>query len=499
MSKNKLTLTSLILMIFTSVFGFTNISKAFYLMGYSSIFWYIIAALTFFLPFAFMLAEFGAAFKDSKGGIYSWMAESFSPKFAFIGTFMWYASNIFWLVNVASSIWVPLSNFIFGIDKTQQWHLFSLNSVQTLGVLAIFWIMFITIIGSKGLDKIKKITSVGGLAVAGLNILLLVGGFLILILNGGITAEPLTASAFFHSPNESYTSMISIFSFSVFALFAYGGIEVMGGLVDETENAAVTFPKGVTISAIIIAIGYAVGIFVSGAFTNWQFTFTEFSAADVTLGNVAFISMNNMGYQLGHALNLSETMSISLGNWVSRYTGISMFLAFTGGCFTMIYSPLKQFIEGTPTAIWPKKITQLKNNMPVNAMIAQAGIIIIIIGLVSFGGDSATAFFNILTAMTNVAITLPYIFLSIAFIGFKEKESIIKPFEIYHSKRIAKFASYMVTLSIGVANLFTIIEPAVHGNIGESIWTALGPIIFGILAWLLFTNYEKKQLQGLKE
>lgn len=44
----KLTLKSLILMIFTLVFGFTNIPRAFYLMGYASVFWYILAAITFF-------------------------------------------------------------------------------------------------------------------------------------------------------------------------------------------------------------------------------------------------------------------------------------------------------------------------------------------------------------------------------------------------------------------------------------------------------------------
>ena len=69
----KLTLISLILMIFTSVFGFTNIARAFYLMGYSAIPWYIISAITFFIPYAFMMAEYGAAFKNEKGGIYSWM------------------------------------------------------------------------------------------------------------------------------------------------------------------------------------------------------------------------------------------------------------------------------------------------------------------------------------------------------------------------------------------------------------------------------------------
>ena len=82
MSENnkKLKLIPLILMIFTSVFGFTNIARAFLLMGYSAIPWYILSAITFFIPYSFMLAEYGAAFKNEKGGIYSWMDKSVGPK-----------------------------------------------------------------------------------------------------------------------------------------------------------------------------------------------------------------------------------------------------------------------------------------------------------------------------------------------------------------------------------------------------------------------------------
>lgn len=53
----KMSLIGLILMIFTSVFGFANSPSAFYLMGYSAIPWYIFSALLFFIPFALMMAE----------------------------------------------------------------------------------------------------------------------------------------------------------------------------------------------------------------------------------------------------------------------------------------------------------------------------------------------------------------------------------------------------------------------------------------------------------
>ena len=131
---------ALVLMIFTSVYGFNNIPRSFYMMGYAAIPWYILSGITFFIPFAFMMAEFGTAFKEEKGGIYSWMEKSVGPKFAFIATFMWYASYVVWMVNVASGVWVPISNGIFGSDTTNTWALFGikyLTGPKTLGLLGI--------------------------------------------------------------------------------------------------------------------------------------------------------------------------------------------------------------------------------------------------------------------------------------------------------------------------------------------------------------------------
>ena len=56
----KMSLIGLILMIFTSVFGFANSPSAFYLMGYSAMPFYLFSALFFFIPFALMMAEMGS-------------------------------------------------------------------------------------------------------------------------------------------------------------------------------------------------------------------------------------------------------------------------------------------------------------------------------------------------------------------------------------------------------------------------------------------------------
>jgi amino acid transporter len=470
--------------------------RAFFLMGYSSIPWYVFSAILFFIPYAFMMSEYGAAFKKETGGMYSWMEKSVGGKYAFIGTFMWYASYLIWMVNVGSGIWVPLSNALFGSDMTSTWSLFGLNSVQTLGILGILWIVIVTYVSTKGLDKISKITSVGGTAVTLLNVVLLVGGISVFLVNGGL-AEPINdvAKAFTTSPSPSYQSITGVFSFMTFAIFAFGGLEVVGGLVDETENAEKTFPKGVMIAAIVISVGYAIGIFACGMFTNWNDILNH---ENIHLGNVAYILMKNLGYQIGIGFGASEIVALSIGSWVARLVGLSMFLALTGAFFTLTYSPLKTLIQGAPKEIWPGKLGEIENGMPLNAMKLQAAIVIVIIAAVSFGGDSAAAFFNVLALMTNVAMTVPYMFLSLAFIKFKQKQlngEIESPFMIYKTQTSATIFAVIVTFIVGFANVFTIIQPVIESpdGLSQTISMIAGPLVFTIIAYILYAAYDKKQ------
>ena len=492
-TSNKMKLIPLILMIFTSVFGFNNIPRSFYLMGYSAIPWYIFSGLLFFIPYAFMMAEYGSAFKKETGGIYSWMEKSVGPKYAFITTFMWYSSYVIWLVNISSGIWVVVSTAIFGRDLTNQLNLLGLNSTQSMGLLGVILITVFTYIASKGLNKITKIASVGGIAVTLLNLVLLLGSLIVFINNGFKLAQPIESisSAFFTSPNPNYLSGLSIASFLVFAIFAYGGIEVVGGLVDKTENPEKNFPKGISIAAIVIAIGYAVGIFFVGIFTNWEFLINK---GNVHIGNFSYICMENLGYQIALSFKLDQSTAVTIGQIMSRYMGISIVLCLTGAFFTLIYSPLKQLIEGAPKEMWPAKISEIKDGMPQNAMWCQWAVVVLFILGITFGGQGAEAFFMKLTLMTNVAMTIPYLLIAIAFPIFKKNENIEKPFIIFKSDFSVKIATFFTVVLVGFANLATIIEPALNGKLDDTIWMTIGPVFFALFALTIYKKYEMKYL-----
>ncbi len=499
MKEKKLGLMSLILMIFTSVYGFNNIPRSYYLMGYAAIPWFVVAGILFFIPFAFMVAEFGSAFRDETGGMYSWMCKSVGPKYAFIGTFMWYTSYVLWMVNVSSGIWVPVSNIIFGEDCTANWSFFGsefLSGSRLLGIMAVAFFIFITYFDAKGVDKISKVTSVGGTAVLTINIMVVVGSIVMIIARGGQLQQPFAGMESLKMPlNVAYQgSPIMILSFIVYALFAYGGIEAVGGLVDKTENPKKNFPKGIIIAAMVIVVGYALLILLVGSFTNYN----EILGTDgITLGNVSYVIMSNFAAEIGKIFGATVETQIALAHGFARVYALIMLLALMGAMFTLVYSPLKQIIEGTPKELWPGKMGEIaEDGMPKNAMWIQCAIVCVMVLLVSFGGDTMQQFFVILTAMVNVGMTVPYMFISFAFPKFKKLKGIDRSFEVFKTQKSATIWGYVVTLTLFFANVFAIIQPALDGDIKTTIWSMSGPVIFGIAAWIIYSNYERKVSQA---
>lgn len=66
--KKLITTPTLVLMIISTIYGFGNVSIAYDQMAYAGMFWYILAGVCFFFPCCLMMAEYGSAFKDAKGG-----------------------------------------------------------------------------------------------------------------------------------------------------------------------------------------------------------------------------------------------------------------------------------------------------------------------------------------------------------------------------------------------------------------------------------------------
>ena len=116
--------------------------------------------------------------------------------------------------------------------------------------------------------------------------------------------------------------------------------------------------------------------------------------------------------------------------------------------------------------------------------------------MVSFGGDTMQQFFVILTAMVNVGMTVPYMFISFAFPKFKKLNGIDRSFVVFKSQKSANIWGYVVTLTLFFANAFAIIQPSLDGDIKTTFWSLSGPVVFGLAAWIIYTRYEKRLADG---
>lgn len=383
-STKKIKTASLVLMIFSSIFGFSNSLTAYYQMGYASMIWYIVTAILFFLPSAIMFAEYGASFKAARGGIFSWMRGSVGEKPAFIGTFIWLSAWVVWLVSSTQYFLVSISTMLFGSDKTQTWHLLGLDSNQTLGIMEIAFLAIVTYLSSRGIDKIAKVASVCGVFTLGIAAVFILASLAIWVMDHGATAEPVTAVNFIKSPNSAFISPIAIISFIVYALFAYGGLETMAGVIDSVDKPERTFPRALIIGMVIMTLLYVLAIFMCGVTTNWHEVLGKKS---VDLANVEYVLINNMGLVAGSHLGLSHATSVTLGRVFSQITALSDVFGGLGAAFVMTYSPIKSFVEGCDPRLLPDKLTSLnKAGMPAFAMWMQMIVVSVIVFFITFGG-----------------------------------------------------------------------------------------------------------------
>lgn len=485
-SKKKISLVSFILIILSAVFGFPNTAVAFDQMGYASIVWYIFAAFTFFLPTSFMFAEYGSAIKNDNGGVYTWLEQSIGSKWAFIGSFIWICEWVLILVNNAPNVWISLSTLIFGSDRTQNLSIGLLNSNEIIAILSTILILFITWIVNRGIKSVALLSAIGGFFITLITLVFCGASLFIAFINHGKLAQPINGiNSFVVSPNPSFTSGIAIMSFVVYAIFAYGGIESAGGIIDKIKNPTKNFPRGIIIAAILMASLYVLSIFLCGFSINWS---QVMGKSNVNLQNIMFVLMYNVGDFLGKSLRMSNESAMSLGYVFSRFTGLSNLIGTLGSMTIITYAPIKAFITGSPAKFWPKKMIKMnKNNIPSFAIWMQSLVIIAILLFTSFGGDDAQKFYTILTDMMNISNACPYLFLVFAFPFFKKRNDLERPFVFFNNKKIMLTTVVIIISVLLFGILFNLIQPILSGDYMTAFWTFIGPVIFGGIAYIFYS------------
>ncbi len=126
----------------------------------------------------------------------------------------------------------------------------------------------------------------------------------------------------------------------------------------------------------------------------------------------------------------------------------------------------------------------------------QAIIVIVFISVKSIvsliSPDGAAALYELTIKMTSVGMTIPYLFLIFAWYRYKKNDKLEKDIEFFKNKKLVTIIFYVTFITVLFGNVFAIITPFVEGDINSGIWTVIGPILFSLIAIVIYNRSEKR-------
>jgi amino acid transporter len=456
----KIGLWTLVMLIFVPTFGFGNITTNAVALGPAAIPSWFIVSLLYFLPLSGIIAELASANSGKEGGLYSWIESGLGSKWAFIGTWSYFIANLFYLQMVFARIPVMTSWAIFGENRLGD------SNAKLLSVIAAVLAVFLTWVASKGVKKFSKLADFGGKFTLAATVIFIV--FAILgYLTGTPSATEFKAETVIPQLNTSYFATFS------WLLFAVAGAEVAGTYIGEVDNPKKTFPKGVIIATILIALSYIVG---SVALC--------LVASPEVLDKYGLKDSGYVVYKiLAENWHINGKIAVQIYAAIFTLTSIAAYIVW-------MESPIRAMFSEVPEGTFPKFLTKKEEDGTLkNALWIQCIVVVILILVPVLGLNSIESFFRLLTDLSSLSLVVPYIILAAAYIAYRLKGN-KAPYSMFKSNTVAIALSVLV-FALGVAGFFGAGLDYVAGAestaqaVKQIVMTYGGPVILIVLGYVL--------------
>jgi putative glutamate/gamma-aminobutyrate antiporter len=205
--------------------------------GFSSLFFYLVAALLFMVPYALVSAELASGWPKA-GGVYVWVKEAFGERWGFFAIWMQWFHNMTWYPAMLAFLGSGIAYLFF--DPALAQNKTFLLSVILIGIWVITLINFFGIKFSSWLSTFCVI--IGTIFPGTILILLAV----IWLFMGKPLAVDFSIKSFF--PDLSHFSNLVFMAGIVLAL---SGMESIANLAREVRNPQKNYPKAIFIATLI--------------------------------------------------------------------------------------------------------------------------------------------------------------------------------------------------------------------------------------------------------
>ncbi|MCH9755590.1 MAG: APC family permease [Gammaproteobacteria bacterium] len=237
-NNSSLGLFSLVMMAIVSVGSLRNLPvSAQY--GFSLVTFYVLAGLMFFLPLAWVTAKLAAEY-PSAGGSYLWISRAFGHSLGNVGLLLQWLYNIIWYPTLFAFITETIASLFF--PNLQNNKLFIL--FMSLGL---FWLF--SLLHCRGMRISRWVSVVSALVGTLLPMIFIIGFTIYWLVLGNVSVTPMHWGALI--PTGHDLKNIGFFSNILFSLL---GLEIIAMYAGQVKNPGTTYPRAVSISAIILFI-----------------------------------------------------------------------------------------------------------------------------------------------------------------------------------------------------------------------------------------------------
>lgn len=448
-AKTTITLMGMTIMIITTVVSLRGLaSQAEF--GIQSVFWYLLAAVVFLIPFSLVCAELASTYTHS-GGLYRWISEAFGTRWGWTGMYLEWQCLIIWFPAVLMFGAVSLA-YIFwpeSFDST-----LSSNKLYTvIIVLAVYW--FATFNSFRGMGKANFVSQTGGLfgTIIPAAILIILG---VIYLFGGGKIE-LVHESFF--PDFTKISTI-VFAASIFLFF--GGMEMNAVHVQDMRNPARDYPKALCIAAIVILAVFIFGTLAIGL---------VIPVKDINLLSTLLVTYHDL-FAYIHV------------PWLGNVVALFIAYGVIGQVSVIVVGPSTGLVAVGESGFLPPGL-QKKNKHGVDTSILWIqGIFVTVLSLVLVVLPSVESAYQLLSQMSTILYLILCAMIYLAFLRLRRTQPLKK-----RGFRIpgGKFVEYLIGI-VGLAGMvfagvLSFVPPAQINTGSPAVY--VGILIAGVLAFFL--------------
>lgn len=350
--------------------------------GFSSLFFILLAVLTFFIPSALVSAELATGWPQ-QGGVFVWVKEALGNRMGFLAVWLLWVENVVWYPTILSFIGGTIA---YAIDPP----LADNNLFNFFMILFVFWaVTFLNMRGLRFSGFISTFGVISGTLLPGLLIVVLGISWLA---SGRPVEIPMNWGSFFPDISHPYQLV-----FLSGVILSFAGIEMNAVHANDVENPQKSYPLAILISVLLIVFFTSFGT-LSIAMVIPQ------GKINLVAGGVAAIDYFLSAYNLKGYIPL-----------------ISILISFgaLAGLSTWIAGPSKGLLTAAQSGDLPPILRSVnRHGMPVGMLILQ-GLIVTVLAFVFLIMPNVNSSFWMMTAMVSQLYLLMYLLLFISAIVLK--------------------------------------------------------------------------------